>query len=134
MDHGAGCSMPRNKHGGGIKKYKRINLMSYQYLHCLKGHLCQCQNQTLKFKHDCFGVWIAMEYDLCIVGTGLWGSAASRHASKSTGRKVCLIGPSEPTQHVSFLSESQGDSQGAPVRKTYHFICFVFMTVAAMDI
>ncbi|XP_033634259.1 uncharacterized protein LOC117295657 [Asterias rubens] len=38
-----------------------------------------------------------MVYDVCIVGTGLWGSAAARHATKS-GRKVCLIGPREPTE------------------------------------
>ncbi|XP_022081073.1 uncharacterized protein LOC110974057 [Acanthaster planci] len=36
-------------------------------------------------------------YDICIVGAGLWGSSAARHASKP-GRKVCLIGPTEPSQ------------------------------------
>lgn len=35
-------------------------------------------------------------YDLCIVGAGLWGSAAARHASSLPGAKVCLIGPDEP--------------------------------------
>ncbi|XP_038070809.1 uncharacterized protein LOC119739803 [Patiria miniata] len=38
-----------------------------------------------------------MMYDVCIVGAGLWGSSAARHASLP-GRKVCLIGPSEPQE------------------------------------
>ncbi|XP_038066968.1 uncharacterized protein LOC119736994 [Patiria miniata] len=36
-----------------------------------------------------------MMNDICIVGAGLWGSSAARHASVP-GRKVCLIGLSEP--------------------------------------
>lgn len=36
-------------------------------------------------------------YDLCIVGAGMFGSAAARHASTIRGIKVCLIGPDEPT-------------------------------------
>ncbi|XP_061171965.1 uncharacterized protein LOC133181490 [Saccostrea echinata] len=35
-------------------------------------------------------------YDLCIVGAGMMGSAAARHASEKSGVKVCLIGPQEP--------------------------------------
>ncbi|GBO03345.1 hypothetical protein AVEN_223752-1 [Araneus ventricosus] len=35
-------------------------------------------------------------YDLCIVGAGMYGSAAARHASAHSAAKVCLIGPSEP--------------------------------------
>ena len=35
-------------------------------------------------------------YDLCIVGAGLIGAAAARHASARAGIKVCLIGPEEP--------------------------------------
>ncbi|XP_062590976.1 uncharacterized protein LOC134252499 [Saccostrea cucullata] len=35
-------------------------------------------------------------YDLCIVGAGMMGSAAARHASAKSGVKVCLIGPQEP--------------------------------------
>ncbi|XP_035210045.1 uncharacterized protein LOC118184481 [Stegodyphus dumicola] len=35
-------------------------------------------------------------YDLCIVGAGLFGSAAARHASANAALKVCLIGPDEP--------------------------------------
>ncbi|KAL4228177.1 hypothetical protein ACF0H5_013611 [Mactra antiquata] len=35
-------------------------------------------------------------YDLCIVGAGMIGSAAARHASLVQNRTVCLIGPSEP--------------------------------------
>ncbi|XP_038070801.1 uncharacterized protein LOC119739799 [Patiria miniata] len=41
--------------------------------------------------------WTGMVYDICIVGAGLWGSSAARHASLP-GRKVCLIGPSEPQE------------------------------------
>lgn len=37
-------------------------------------------------------------YDLCIVGAGMVGSAAARHASLTSGFKVCLIGPSEPKE------------------------------------
>ena len=33
-------------------------------------------------------------YDLCVVGAGLIGSAAARHASQ-WGR-VCVVGPEEP--------------------------------------
>jgi flavin-dependent dehydrogenase len=33
-------------------------------------------------------------YDLCVVGAGLIGSAAARHASQ--GGRVCLVGPKEP--------------------------------------
>ncbi|GFT31238.1 peroxisomal sarcosine oxidase [Nephila pilipes] len=36
-------------------------------------------------------------YDLCIVGAGMFGSAAARHASANPRVKVCLIGPVEPT-------------------------------------
>nr|XP_006823771.1 PREDICTED: uncharacterized protein LOC100372742 [Saccoglossus kowalevskii] len=36
-------------------------------------------------------------YDLCIVGAGLIGSAAARHATIiSPAAKICLIGPKEP--------------------------------------
>ncbi|CAL1281699.1 unnamed protein product [Larinioides sclopetarius] len=35
-------------------------------------------------------------YDLCIVGAGMYGSAAARHASTHSTAKVCLIGPNEP--------------------------------------
>ncbi|XP_033647726.1 uncharacterized protein LOC117307164 [Asterias rubens] len=77
-----------------------------------------------------------MEYDLCIVGTGLWGSAASRHASKSTGRKVCLIGPSEPTQHERRELEifSSHYDAGRNVRKyqgTNHYRCLLSMRTLA---
>lgn len=36
-------------------------------------------------------------YDLCILGAGMFGSAAARHASATEGIKVCLIGPKEPS-------------------------------------
>ncbi|KAG8182835.1 hypothetical protein JTE90_000442 [Oedothorax gibbosus] len=36
-------------------------------------------------------------YDLCIVGAGMFGSAAARHASTDPSIKVCLVGPAEPT-------------------------------------
>ena len=36
------------------------------------------------------------DYDLCVIGAGLIGSAAARHASQNSNVKVCLIGPSEP--------------------------------------
>lgn len=43
---------------------------------------------------------MAVVYDLCIVGAGMVGSAAARHAT-TEGRahqttRVCLIGPPEP--------------------------------------
>ena len=34
-------------------------------------------------------------YDLCVVGAGMIGSSAAKHASLN-GCKVCLIGPKEP--------------------------------------
>ncbi|XP_070543575.1 uncharacterized protein [Ptychodera flava] len=40
---------------------------------------------------------LVTHYDLCIVGAGLIGSAAARHATLAAPRlKVCLIGPKEP--------------------------------------
>ncbi|KAI8486572.1 hypothetical protein Bbelb_358070 [Branchiostoma belcheri] len=35
-------------------------------------------------------------YDLCVVGAGMVGSAAARHASEDPGVGVCLVGPGEP--------------------------------------
>ncbi|CAH1796505.1 unnamed protein product [Owenia fusiformis] len=37
-------------------------------------------------------------YDVCIVGAGMIGSATAKHLSEisRTGKKICLIGPSEP--------------------------------------
>ncbi|KAJ8029279.1 putative sarcosine oxidase [Holothuria leucospilota] len=35
-------------------------------------------------------------FDVCVIGAGLWGSAAARHLSQNPGMKVCLIGPEEP--------------------------------------
>ncbi|XP_045215480.2 uncharacterized protein LOC123565756 [Mercenaria mercenaria] len=40
-------------------------------------------------------------YDLCIVGAGMIGSAAARHASITSGLNTCLIGPSEPKKRSS---------------------------------
>ncbi|KAL4238963.1 hypothetical protein ACF0H5_003667 [Mactra antiquata] len=37
-------------------------------------------------------------YDLCIIGAGMIGSSAARHATLSSNNKVCLIGPSEPKE------------------------------------
>ncbi|KAF8795751.1 hypothetical protein HNY73_000214 [Argiope bruennichi] len=37
-------------------------------------------------------------FDLCIIGAGMYGSAAARHASSNSGVKVCLIGPGEPRE------------------------------------
>jgi 2-polyprenyl-6-methoxyphenol hydroxylase-like FAD-dependent oxidoreductase len=44
-------------------------------------------------------------YDVCVVGAGMIGSAAARHASSSLGTKVCLIGPTEPKvkSHIGLL-------------------------------
>lgn len=43
---------------------------------------------------------MAAVYDLCIVGAGLVGSAAARHAtlgrSGQAEARVCLVGPLEP--------------------------------------
>ena len=41
-----------------------------------------------------------MEYDLCIVGAGMTGSAAARWATQHPGLRVCLLGPLEPTEQV----------------------------------
>ncbi|KAL5004481.1 hypothetical protein ScPMuIL_017937 [Solemya velum] len=39
------------------------------------------------------------QYDLCIVGAGLFGSAAARHASTLHPEwKICIIGPEEPKE------------------------------------
>lgn len=35
-------------------------------------------------------------YDLCVIGAGMVGSAAARHASINNDIKICLIGPQEP--------------------------------------
>ncbi|XP_064083174.1 monomeric sarcosine oxidase-like [Macrobrachium nipponense] len=35
-------------------------------------------------------------YDLVIVGSGMFGSAAAYHASQISGKSVCLVGPPEP--------------------------------------
>ncbi|XP_077868852.1 uncharacterized protein LOC144359609 [Saccoglossus kowalevskii] len=44
-------------------------------------------------------------YDLCIVGAGLIGSAAARHATIiSPNAKICLIGPNEPKERSIFAS------------------------------
>ncbi|GBN25842.1 hypothetical protein AVEN_58855-1 [Araneus ventricosus] len=36
-------------------------------------------------------------YDLCVIGAGMFGSSAARHASANPSIKVCLVGPAEPT-------------------------------------
>ncbi|GBN25849.1 hypothetical protein AVEN_58861-1 [Araneus ventricosus] len=36
-------------------------------------------------------------YDLCVIGAGMFGSAAARHASANPRLKACVIGPREPT-------------------------------------
>lgn len=41
-------------------------------------------------------------FDVCVIGAGLWGSAAARHLSQSPGMKVCLIGPEEPKKEVGW--------------------------------
>ena len=45
-------------------------------------------------------------FDLCIVGAGMIGSAAARHASMKANVNVCLIGPAEP-EVSKFLSGKQ---------------------------
>ena len=42
-------------------------------------------------------------YDICVVGAGLWGSAAAYHLSENPEMKVCLIGPDEPSKQVSVI-------------------------------
>ena len=39
-------------------------------------------------------------FDLCVVGAGILGSAAARHASLKPGVRVCLIGPDEPNVSI----------------------------------
>ena len=41
-------------------------------------------------------------YDVCVIGAGLWGSAAAYHLSLDPAIKVCLVGPNEPTPEVGF--------------------------------
>nr|XP_011442137.2 N-methyl-L-tryptophan oxidase [Crassostrea gigas] len=48
-------------------------------------------------------------FDLCVVGAGLIGSAAAKHASRSSS--VCLVGPDEPTGKER-SSTSQRDIYG----------------------
>ncbi|XP_071844573.1 uncharacterized protein [Apostichopus japonicus] len=36
------------------------------------------------------------KFDICVIGGGLWGSAAARYISQRDHIKVCLIGPKEP--------------------------------------
>lgn len=40
-------------------------------------------------------------YDICVVGAGLWGSAAAYHLAANPEIKVCLIGPNEPSEQVN---------------------------------
>lgn len=40
-------------------------------------------------------------YDLCIIGAGMIGSAAARHATVTSGLNTCLIGPTEPKNRGS---------------------------------
>ena len=56
-------------------------LMTCDLLTCVHGHI---------------QVDVCKMYDLCIVGAGLIGSAAARHASQIHGKKICVIGPTEP--------------------------------------
>jgi L-2-hydroxyglutarate oxidase LhgO len=42
-------------------------------------------------------------YDLCIIGAGLIGSSAAKHASKiHPNLKIALIGPPEPQVYLNF--------------------------------
>ena len=43
-------------------------------------------------------------YDVCIIGGGLWGSAAARYVSEHPNLRVCLIGPNEPEPQVRVIS------------------------------
>ncbi|GFV43357.1 monomeric sarcosine oxidase [Trichonephila clavipes] len=40
-----------------------------------------------------------MLFDICIIGAGMYGSAAARHASANPTIRVCLIGPNEPKEN-----------------------------------
>ena len=40
-------------------------------------------------------------YDICVVGAGLWGSAAAYHIAGNPEIKMCLIGPGEPSEQVN---------------------------------
>ncbi|XP_078572853.1 N-methyl-L-tryptophan oxidase-like [Branchiostoma floridae x Branchiostoma japonicum] len=40
-------------------------------------------------------------YDVCVVGAGMIGSAAARHASETAGARVCLVGPGEPKDRMT---------------------------------
>ncbi|XP_033630824.1 uncharacterized protein LOC117292780 [Asterias rubens] len=40
---------------------------------------------------------MAMVYDVCIVGAGMWGSTAARYVSGHKDLTVCLVGPEEPS-------------------------------------
>ena len=61
------------------------------------------------------------DYDLCVVGAGLIGSAAAKHASQLSPSSVCLIGPSEPKISIFvcfyfFLLLSLISYHGDPIR------------------
>ncbi|XP_072015068.1 monomeric sarcosine oxidase-like [Amphiura filiformis] len=45
-------------------------------------------------------------YDVCIIGAGMWGSAAAYHTCLVPDTKVCLIGPEEPTSSQEFNSRA----------------------------
>ena len=40
-------------------------------------------------------------YDICVVGAGMVGSAATKWLSLQQETKVCLVGPQEPTEEVN---------------------------------
>ncbi|KAG7160367.1 uncharacterized protein LOC121876257 [Homarus americanus] len=44
---------------------------------------------------------VQMTFDLVVVGSGLMGSAAARHAASIPNTSVCLIGPAEPQTRAS---------------------------------
>ncbi|XP_064608310.1 uncharacterized protein LOC135472636 isoform X2 [Liolophura sinensis] len=56
------------------------------------------QNSDIRWRSE--NLTMATVYDLCVVGAGLVGSAAARHATLGTGdeakARVCLVGPLEP--------------------------------------
>jgi glycine/D-amino acid oxidase-like deaminating enzyme len=47
-------------------------------------------------------------YDLCIIGAGMIGAAAARHATVISGLNTCLIGPTEPKVSTIFNPKLNG--------------------------
>ncbi|XP_054713485.1 uncharacterized protein LOC129222948 [Uloborus diversus] len=96
--------MPKQDKGGSC----RLEAFKFCYYH--STNVCSFYfieySLSERRKKNCFKSEVADKslvskmsdvYDLCIIGAGMFGSAAARHASANPSCKVCLVGPNEPT-------------------------------------